>query len=351
MSWLLPPLPPHFEAALRDVRARDRAARLAAAERLANPDAGREAEAEAGLLELADDRDARIRAAALQGLAELGGPAATERILQRLDDGHPEVRELAMALLAEIDRPEARRALREGLESPYPELRFQAVSGLAQRPEDDDGDALLALSDDPDSEVRRMVACALAGFGEQQAPRLRALLEDENAAVRRAAALSLSELGDAAGTAVLTEALDDPALTAAALEALGGLGNAGPHLERVAELAAARFGPLLLKAAAARCLLRLGDRRGLEPLRSVLRALRSDGRSYAVEVVAELRLGELVDELVRLADKPRGADPAALADALETLYSEPGHVGERAREGLAILTRRHPLESNRSDGA
>ena len=68
MSFLLPPLPPTFEAALRDVRAQGMEARRAAAERLGKAEADQRSAALAGLLALADDKDARVRAEALSSL-------------------------------------------------------------------------------------------------------------------------------------------------------------------------------------------------------------------------------------------------------------------------------------------
>ena len=61
MSWLLPPLEPHFDAALRDVTAQGMEARVAAARRLARPDNERRLdEARAGLRRLLDDPAAAV---------------------------------------------------------------------------------------------------------------------------------------------------------------------------------------------------------------------------------------------------------------------------------------------------
>jgi hypothetical protein len=54
-------------------------------------------------------------------------------------------------------------------------------------------------------------------------------------------------------------------------------------------------------------------------LREVLRAWRDDGRSFAVEVVGELRVHELRPELDRLLLRPRGVDPEQVHAALARL--------------------------------
>ena len=95
--------------------------------------------------------------------------------------------------------------------------------------------------------------------------------------------------------------------------------------------------PRTLKVAAARALCRLHDARGVDALRDVLRAFRSDGRSYAVQVVGELAIHELAGELLRLAHRQRGVDPAVLVEALAALLPE----SAPARAGLTLLARRN----------
>ena len=50
--------------------------------------------------------------------------------------------------------------------------------------------------------------------------------------------------------------------------------------------------------------------------RSVLGAWRADGRTYAVTAIGELGLHELAPEVIALIDRPRGADPVAVAECL-----------------------------------
>ena len=70
--------------------------------------------------------------------------------------------------------------------------------------------------------------------------------------------------------------------------------------EPLAATAGRLFTPLLTKAAAGAALIRLGDPRGEDALRAVLRAFRPDGRPYAVLQVMQLKLAALRPELEAL---------------------------------------------------
>jgi HEAT repeat protein len=317
-SWLLPPLPPRFDAALRDVHARSNEARLAAAERLGQPDAGRESEALEGLLTLCRDRDGRVRAAALRGLPGHDDPRVTREILDALDDGDALVREVAVVSLAGIDDPRALPALERALHSPHPEVRFQAAESYVQAHEAPEPSRLEPLLDDDDARVREGAVLALSALGAAAADGLARAVDDPVWRVRARAALALAEQGDERGAGLLVQALGDPELVVPALDALAQLQHR-PAIEPIAAIAQAYLKPLPLKVAAARALCRMQDARGVPVLRSVLRAFRPDGRSYAAEVIGELGLTELEDELQRLKYRPRGADPEVVDTSLRAL--------------------------------
>ena len=103
-----------------------------------------------------------------------------------------------------------------------------------------------------------------------------------------------------------------------AAEALGNLGVEAAR-EPLAATAGRLFTPLLTKAAAGAALIRLGDPRGEDALRAVLRAFRPDGRPYAVLQVMQLKLAALRPELEALLERPRGVDRVLLRDALAAL--------------------------------
>jgi HEAT repeat protein len=322
VSFLLPPLPPTFEAALRDVTARKPELRIAAAQRLAEPEPEARERALDGLAALADDPDPRVRASAVRSMTQLAEPTLLPELCDKLEDPDGGVRELAVVALEALDDPAALSALEQALGSTHPEVRFQAVVACVQREPRRDPAQVRALFDDPDPRVRSNAARAYARL--QPAPPIEPLLvplDDEFGEVRYEAALALVRLGSTAGVEIVLDALYDSERALDALDALGGLG--GPAeldmLAPIRHLTLSVLRPLVVKVAAARALLRLGDPHGVRALREVLRAWRNDGRSFAVEVVGELGLSELRPELERLLDRPRGVDPQQVRAALDRL--------------------------------
>jgi HEAT repeat protein len=164
---------------------------------------------------------------------------------------------------------------------------------------------------------------------------LRAAQEEHAVRVRAEAALSLHALGQAADPTALAAALDQDDLMLEALDAIGAA-RVDELRPVVVALASRVLGPRWRKAAAARALVRMGDESGSAALREVLNGLRGDGRNMAVQAVGELGLTQLVPELVRLCQRPRGADPEVLAEALIALLPE----AEDVRHGLLVLARR-----------
>lgn len=339
MSWLLPPLPPHFDAALRDVSAKAVEARMSAARRLSQPDAGRQDEARSALNALTRDRDARVRATAVEGLTEVGTVDDHPRLLECLDDVDALVRELSVVALSMIDHPSRDELLLRALDSRHPEVRFQALSCCAEQCAETAAEYFLRLTRDDDARVRQNAARTLADTGaaasdEPTRQRLHSMLGDDDDGVRYRAALSLGAHADAKAVGILVAALEDPDCRLDALDVLG-LHDLPQVREAVAAITESFLKPLSVKAAAARALCRLGDPRGAEGLRAVIRAFRSDGRSYAVEIIGELELTELAPEVAELAQRPRGVDPAVLVDCLGRLAAR----DEAARRGLATLAR------------
>jgi HEAT repeat protein len=376
MSFFLPPLPPRWSAALRDVTAQRTDSRIAAARRLGQPvDAAQSTEAYDGLSRLSADPDARVRAAAITALGELveasdgvapqpgalelaagAGPplsaapsdrassslrALIGRVLHaRLTDSDTSVRELAALGLTELGWDVAGTALADALRSEHPEVRFQALTAAAQSSTPDAAQRVLSLLDDPDPFVRTAAVRAAGMLAPATRPegmnaKLQAALRDPAYPVRCEAGIALAEEAHPEATDALLEALSDPEHLLDALDV-------APHLpdervrERVAFMATAVLGSRLITAAAGRALARMQDPRGFSVLRDLLTGFRTQGRTLAVQTIGELRLAELSHELVRLSERPRAVDPAALATSLASLAErDPG-----AAEALQKLASR-----------
>ena len=349
MAWLLPQLPPHYEAALRDVTAQKPESRMAAAERLGRAEGEQRERAFEGLVKLSSDEHPDVRATALAALGMLGDARGLDSLLPHLEDSHPAVREYAALAIGQIGGERALTALRKALSNSAPEVRFQAVTALAElAPESATGDILPLLSD-PDAEVRGEALCALASVAKPHlSGHFAGCLEDPSPRVRLEAALALAHMADARGEAVLIEALITRDRLYEVADALARI-RSKKAKEPLAHIALAFLPAPDVRAAASAALIRLDDERGILGLRRVLRGFRSDARSYAVQLVGECDALPLLDELVRLADRPRGADPftivaslakfaarsAAARTALSKFTGQPGEIGEAARRALS----------------
>ncbi|MCB9591415.1 MAG: HEAT repeat domain-containing protein [Sandaracinaceae bacterium] len=336
MVQLFPPLRPKLSAALRDVTSKNERARAAAAEALGSAPEDRAEEARVALRPLLDDPMSSVRCAAIASLGQLKDAESVEVIIARFEDGDPTVRQVALIAAGEIGDERAIPALERGLRRPDAEVRFQAVASLALVQGEASIRRLTDLVDDEDHEVRAHLADALGSLETAAAiPPLRQLLADEDRRVREAASIALARCGDDSGADELVLLLTDRDRCFEAAWALGEL-KVEAAKDPLHRLATALLKPLTVKAAAAAALVRIGDPRGEPLLGSVLTALRSDARGYAAQLVGELGLISLAPEVAKLADRPRGADPMVVAEALAKLADR----SEDARLALGRLAER-----------
>lgn len=345
---MLPPLPPTFEAALRDVHGKKPESRVAAAERLGRAEQSERERALTGLRQLVSDAHPSVRATAISALGSLAAEDALDLVLAAFSDTAPEVRELAALSAAQIGGEQAVAALRAALRSEAPELRFQAISAIAELAPEHAQNDLLPLLSDADHEVRAQAICGLSSLDAPHlAGHFAGALSDPSQSVRIEAALALAAVADKRGEAVLLRTFGERERMLEVVSALATLGSKAA-IEPFAKLAGGLFTSPYVRAALGAALVRLGDERGERALRRVLTGLRADARSYAVELVRESRAGALVPELTRLSSRPRGADLLTVVDALATfapdieparraltqLAARRDDVGERARAAL-----------------
>jgi len=331
MNALFPPLRPNLGAALRDVGSENARARAAAAEALGAAPEERADEAKEALRPLVDDPSPAVRCAALASLGRLGDAEALDDIVARFEDLDPTVRQVALIAAGDVGDPKVAPALERALRRDEPEVRFQALASLATLLGEAAVGPLSTRLDDDDAEVRAHLAEALGSLEVEAAVEpLRALLEDAEPLVRQSAAVGLARCGDAAGAGERVGLLTARARAVEAAWALGEL-EVEAATEPRARLASSWLKPLAVRAAAAAALVRLGDPRGEPVLRRVVRAFRPDARGYAAQLIGELRLASLAPEVVRLVDRPRGADPVVVVEALSKL----AEVSEAAAAALA----------------
>ena len=333
MNWLLPPLRPTFKAALRDKAAKTARARIAAAERLSEPDDGCERQAIEALLSLISDGNVEVRRNAVRSLGQIGSESTLRPLVERLHDDDPTVREFAVIAISEIEGDEADAILRSAINDSYPEVRFQAVQSCVDRTPKQWDKAVKECVRDDDPKVRAIAAYALGTVGDKAARKaLVRALDDSESEVRHQAAVALAKLGDPRGASVLRATLSDPTMLFENLQGLADLKDAA-SVDLIAELTQGIFRPMMVKVAAARALVLLGDARGVQTLRDVLTAWRWEARSFAVQVVGELKIYELSKQLKALSKRMRGTDPEVLARALAELAPE----NREAMSALRIL--------------
>jgi HEAT repeat protein len=197
-------------------------------------------------------------------------------------------------------------------------MRFSAVWTLSSLGPPQAPALARALRDD-DAEVRLLAAQCLGDLeARAQADALAGLLSDEVDDVRFAAATALAALGDARGASVLRASLEKPAR---AFPAAIGLGDLKDEASRSAllRLAKRRMRSPILRAAAARALVRLGDPEGVMLIRKLVRSWRIEARQYAVQLVGELGLTQLVPDLSKALRRSRPAERAVYETTLERL--------------------------------
>ncbi|MFT5356454.1 MAG: HEAT repeat protein [Polyangiales bacterium] len=340
----LGPLPPNFDAALRDVHAKGGEYREAAARVLGDPPPGRETEAREGLITLLSDIYGPIRALAADGLGDVGDELDLELLLACTEDEHADARASSIIAAAKIDPSDA-LWLEGKLEDEHPRVRIAALDALETKRAPA---AIIAsrqfLEADPSESVRIAAAVLVGSIDDLGAARTETVqaLKDvlhSGTDLARSAALSLARLGDASGEAQLIEALHDGPWRLAAIDGLG-LFSSAASANALAELGERVFASLIDRAAAAAALAKRGDARAVPILRRVLSAWRADGRDYALFTIAEHGMSELLPDLLPFVGRLRGASPTALARALRAI-DDP-----QAQDAVRQLEMKHPKQAD-----
>jgi HEAT repeat protein len=197
-----------------------------------------------------------------------------------------------------------------------------------------------AALQDEDAEVRLLAAQCLGDLrARSEADSIAALLDDRSGLVAFGAAVALAGLGDRRGAPTLRDSLGRPDRAFAAAIGLGDLADRESQAA-LRRLAKHRWRSPILRAAAARALVRLGDPEGAQVIRRFVRSWRIEARQYAVELVGELGLVSLVPDLARAYRRSKKTEHAVYERTLEQLSNE----SSEARALLAsIRDGAHPV--------
>jgi len=333
---VIPPLAPTFDAALRDVRAQQPRFRRAAAARLGEPPPGREGEALEGVRSLCGDAEGEVRATAFESLGMLEAGDARAALQAGFEDRYPPARQAAVLALGRVDPENAALDIAPLLTDPRPDMRFSAVWTLSLLGAEHAAAIAGALTDE-DPEVRLLSAQCLGDLEALGcADAIASLLEDPHEEVRFAAATALAGLGDSRAAAPLRSALTHRERAFAAAVGLGDLEDAASHAA-LGRLAKQRFRSPILRAAAARALVRLGDPGGARIIQKLVRSWRIEARQYAAQLVGELGLVALVPDLAKGLRRGSDAERAVYQTALELL-------APKSNEAKALLASIQPAD-------
>ncbi|HKQ71779.1 MAG TPA: HEAT repeat domain-containing protein [Polyangiaceae bacterium] len=341
------PLQRTFEAALRDLEAREPAVRASAATDLAEHAPRARSKVLSMLEQALCDKAPEVRSAAAIALADVGGVEALPSLLFAVEDDHPHVRQMALSAVGELGDPRARERLRRALGDERPEVRFQAVIAFARVAPDEAMDALIAATHDGDPSIRYIaIRCAEerveeggGAMPEAFLARARELLDDTNDAVRVGAAIVLTRSGDRRGVPLLVDVVRGLTTTAEAedeamaVELMGELGiaEASPHLERRAfGLLSLREGRFAWQAMVA--LARLGHAKARGRILRDLHSWSRDKRTLAVAAAGRA----LVVEARPFIEAMRGDESRAECAAVELALQQFDRAGlGRLTQGAA----------------
>ncbi|MBF0525451.1 MAG: HEAT repeat domain-containing protein [Deltaproteobacteria bacterium] len=110
------------------------------------------------------DEDWQVRKSAVSALGSLGDPSSVDPLIDSLRDENIWVRYSAAIALGRIGQAKARRPLRRCLKEDIGPVKIAAISALQSLKEPDMILLLDYLSNDPDEEVRKVVAETLAAY-------------------------------------------------------------------------------------------------------------------------------------------------------------------------------------------
>lgn len=315
---MIPPLAPTFEAALRDVRAQQARFRGAAAARLEEPPPERRDEAVQGLLLLAKDEVGAVREAAYESLGMLAAAEGLSILLAGFEDEHAGARQAAVLAAGRVAPEDGADAIAALLADSRPEMRFSAIWTLSHLGAPHCDRIVEGLGDE-DHEVRLLSVQCLGELGDHRnADAIADLLGDPSEAIGFAAAVALAALGDRRGATVLREALARPERAFPASIGLGDLEDRDSR-DELTRLAGHRWRSPIVRAAAARALVRLGDPRGADVIRKIIRSWRIEARQYAVQLVGELGLTALLPDVARALRRSRRTELPVYETTLEQL--------------------------------
>lgn len=324
----------------------------------------------ATLVQSAMDSDSDVRRLAVAIAADVGTPEVLPAILSAASDDDPEVRSMALASLARHPDPSGSTVASQAISHPDASVRAHAVDALVACASDPDGveTLLRPLLVDQDPGVRARAAAGLFRVrpGSGATDRVVVMIRSPDPATRAAAVIALGDLGERADLVEQAVTDADADVRKAALGALAAVGGNG-HKALVLALGDSDAG---VREAAVATLTALGSEvvdllEGAlaDPLREgeALRALRMIGgaqyehvRDYAhAQVEAAAQYGQLARRLGHNVDEPiellaRSLRMRMIRHATNALWAS-ASLGDTNRLGPAIESLTSPNPGQRAN--
>ncbi|RJX42340.1 HEAT repeat domain-containing protein [Halonotius aquaticus] len=177
------------------------------------------------------DESSAVKAAAVDGLDEIGAEAVEQLLVEitgeKIDEGAdwavakrfakalssniPELRMAAASALGKLGDESGINSLKSALSDEDPRVRQRVCMALGEINHPSAVPALIDRLSDPNGQVRHEAAIALSAIGTDQAlGALKNMMDADNTAIRRIAASALGEAGTADVVEPLAAALNDP---------------------------------------------------------------------------------------------------------------------------------------------
>ena len=299
-----------------------------------------------------EDEDIEARKFAAEALGKIGNESAIEHLIKAIDDDLPDVRCCVIDVLGKIRDPRAAEPLIAKLGDSEADVRWRAARALGKISDARATDSLINALRDRNANVRRHAAEALRNIGAPAVPSLIASSRDPDVGVRIGAVGVLGKTGDSRAVDSLITALrdQDAGVRKSAAEALGKIGNARAVKPLITALRDQEAG---VRRSAAGALGKIGNAKAIKSLISVLsdseasvqrcaaEALEKIGKPAVKPLIAELRALETqvrwfaADILGRLGDNRALPELERVAREDKDIF-----VADAARNAIARIRQR-----------
>jgi len=254
-----------------------------------------------------DDEKPEVRIASAKLLGMLGDKQAADALLGRLADKNSRVREAAVEALCRVGDEKTVEVLIEKLEDKDPAFRLHIVRALARLGDERAVPPLVKKLDDKVLEVRIAAASALGDLESRNAvdPLLKKLEEtptkDSPVELQKQIIVALGKIGDRKALSAILSILDSP-YPDIRKHAAEALGNLGGESAVLPLVEKLADISPEVRNASAYALGKIGDKRAVSPLLEMLKEKDPELRITAVYALGTLKASQAISPLINMLD-------------------------------------------------